>query len=78
MDKKSNNQEDSAEDKGTLALIAGAGFGVYGTTLAIAGGVVCPTCVIATPALIGYGLYKRQKAKNPQQPSLQDQKNSDN
>ncbi len=44
-------------------FFAGAGVGAYGTTLAVTAGYVCPMCVVAAPALIGWGLYERTQEK---------------
>lgn len=63
-------------DKGNLELAAGAGIGAYGTAMAITAGFVCPACVIAAPALLGAGLYKRHKAKKAEA-SLQNDHASD-
>ena len=49
--------------EGNDYLLMGGGVGVYGATLAAATGVVCPTCVIIAPALIGAGVYKKMKSK---------------
>ncbi|MEZ4443009.1 MAG: hypothetical protein R3B72_28195 [Polyangiaceae bacterium] len=37
----------------------GASIGAIGLLTATAFGAVCPACIVATPALLGYGLYKR-------------------
>jgi hypothetical protein len=41
----------------------GASIGAIGALSALAVGAVCPVCVIATPALLGVGLYKRIKLR---------------
>lgn len=43
----------------TELLTAALGIGAVGAIGAIVGGAVCPLCVIATPALLGMGLYRR-------------------
>jgi hypothetical protein len=43
----------------------GAGIGALGVVTATAFGAVCPVCVVAAPALIGAGLYKRYRAREP-------------
>lgn len=43
----------------TELLLAGAGIGALGAISAVVGAAVCPICVVATPALLGAGLYKR-------------------
>lgn len=40
-------------------MLTGAGIGVLGAVSAIIGGAVCPLCVVAAPALIGMGAYRR-------------------
>jgi hypothetical protein len=49
----------------TELLLAGAGIGTLGAISAVVGAAVCPICVVATPALIGAGLYKRWKERRP-------------
>ena len=46
-----------------LLLAAGAGLGTYSAASVAAFGMVCPLCIVATPALIGAGVYGRIKAK---------------
>jgi hypothetical protein len=41
------------------ALGTGLGIGAFGVASATLIGSVCPLCVVAAPALIGYGVYKR-------------------
>lgn len=45
----------------TEYLVAGLGIGTVGVVGAVVGAAVCPVCVVATPALLGVGLYKRWK-----------------
>lgn len=40
-------------------IAAGAGVGLIGLVTAAIGGVVCPICVVAAPALIGAGALRR-------------------
>ena len=47
----------------TQYLVAGASVGALGAISAIVGAAVCPVCVVATPALLGVGLYKRWKER---------------
>lgn len=68
---------DQKKDKGTLEIATGVSFGAYGMTLALTVGTICPTCIIATPAFLGYGFYKRQKARIDNKTSLQTAKNSE-
>jgi len=47
----------------TQLLTAGLGIGAIGLVTAAVGAAVCPVCVVATPALLGAGLYKRWKER---------------
>ena len=48
----------------TSALSLGVGIGALGLASAALLGSVCPACVIAAPALIGYGIHERvQRAR---------------
>jgi len=40
-------------------IFAGAGIGLLGALTAAIGGAVCPVCVVAAPALIGVGAFRR-------------------
>ncbi len=51
--------EQVQEANGMLSM--GAGIGAIGALSALAFGAVCPICVVATPALVGVGLYKRMR-----------------
>lgn len=54
---------------GTTQLLVGGGIGAYGVTLATTVGYVCPICVIAAPAFLGWGgvqkylYHKKNSAK---------------
>lgn len=37
----------------------GLGIGAFGAATAAAFGAVCPVCVVATPLLVGAGVWKR-------------------
>ena len=52
-------EKDRAEGNTCLAL--GGGLLALSAGTALVAGAVCPLCVIATPALLGYGAYKRIK-----------------
>jgi len=56
--------EDGRERKreANVTLAGGVGLGAFGVASAIAGGAVCPLCVVAAPALLGYGGYLRYRA----------------
>ena len=49
-------------DANTL-IVGGLGIGAFGIISAAIGGAVCPVCVVAAPALLGFGAYKRWKAR---------------
>jgi hypothetical protein len=49
------------KDDGTELLATGVGVGAIGVVGAVFLGATCPVCVVATPALIGAGLYKKWK-----------------
>ncbi len=52
------------EDRESAKLLwAGAGIGAIGVASAIAGAAVCPVCVVAAPALLGAGAFKRWRAR---------------
>jgi len=53
------------ERDSTRYLTMGASIGLLGALGAVAGAAVCPVCVVATPALLGVGLYKRWKERQP-------------
>ena len=54
------------EDASAL-VVSGIGIGVLGAIGAVIGGTVCPVCVVAAPALIGIGAFKRWRAARPAQ-----------
>jgi uncharacterized membrane protein YebE (DUF533 family) len=57
-----------AESNSLLATGAGvAALGVAGAAL----GAVCPLCVVAAPALVGAGVYKRWQARREQAAAAQ-------
>jgi hypothetical protein len=45
----------------TQYLTMGLGIGAVGAVGALVGAAACPVCIVATPALLGVGLYKRWK-----------------
>jgi hypothetical protein len=65
MNYKSANESDktpSVEELRTESnsyLGAGVGLGVFGVASGALLGAVCPLCIVATPALLGAGVYKR-------------------
>lgn len=56
-----STQSSEAADAGAL-ILGGLGIGALGVVSAAIGGAVCPVCVVAAPALLGAGAYKRWKA----------------
>jgi len=44
-------------------MATGLGIGVFGAAAALIGGAVCPVCVVATPALLGLGAFRRWRAR---------------
>lgn len=58
---KNINSDNKMDFSAFSSLAAGAGIGIYGTGSFILTGMICPSCVILTPALIGYGFYKYKK-----------------
>lgn len=58
------DEKDRADDKDAGTLLAtGAGIAAIGVAGAILGGAVCPVCVVAAPALIGMGAWKKLRAR---------------
>lgn len=56
-------KEDRRENDGNDLIATGVGVGAIGVAGAVLLGATCPLCVVATPALIGVGLYKKWKVK---------------
>ncbi len=61
-----HEQDQKTPERGDAnTLIAGGlGIGAFGLISAAIGGAVCPVCVVAAPALLGVGAYKRWKARS--------------
>jgi hypothetical protein len=59
MPRKTSDVTKPKPRESTELLVAGLGIGTLGAVSAIVGAAVCPICVVATPALLGVGLYKR-------------------
>lgn len=53
------NSGDEARRDANAAMGTGFGIGALGVASATLLGAVCPICVVAAPALIGYGVFKR-------------------
>lgn len=60
----SDDREPSARGEANRLLLAGAGIGAIGVASAIVGAAVCPVCVVAAPALLGAGAYKRWRSRD--------------
>jgi hypothetical protein len=62
-DERDDQHQTSDQDRheANAALGTGLGIGAFGAASAVLLGATCPLCVIASPALIGYGIYKRAK-----------------
>jgi hypothetical protein len=58
---KDTKATETQTDANTL-ILGGLGIGAFGVISAAIGGAVCPVCVVAAPALLGIGAYKRWKA----------------
>lgn len=61
---KTREQQDAS-----ALIVSGVGIGVLGAVAAVIGGAVCPVCVVAAPALIGIGAFRRWRAARPVPPS---------
>ena len=64
---RSEAQAEHAE--GTRLIASGIGLGALGAASAVVLGATCPLCVVGAPALVGFGFYKRWKAKGKAAPS---------
>ncbi len=62
---KTNESSEYKEEikKSNTCLATGAGVGAYGVGVKLSAGYFCPLCLIAAPAFLGVGVYKRWKAK---------------
>lgn len=58
--------------EGNELLGAGLGIGAFGVASGVLLGAVCPLCVVAAPALVGAGIYKRFAARRRAKRALQD------
>jgi len=54
---------DKAKRDANALMVSGAGIGVLGAVAAAIGGAVCPVCVVAAPALLGIGVFRRWRAR---------------
>ena len=60
-DDEKSQKDPGMTDANTL-IVGGIGIGAFGIISAAIGGAVCPVCVVAAPALLGVGAYKRWRA----------------
>ncbi len=65
MDKNNESISESRINANSL-LVTGASAGATGAAGALITGAVCPSCIIATPVLLGVGLLKRMKLNREQ------------
>lgn len=56
-------KDERPEKEGNELIFTGVSVGAIGLLGAAVLGAACPLCVVATPALIGTGLYKRWRGK---------------
>ena len=61
-DEEDREKDAGANDANSL-IVGGLGIGAFGIISAAVGGAVCPVCVVAAPALLGVGAYRRWKAR---------------
>ena len=54
-----NKSEKTLKDDSSKYLVCGLGLGGFATASLILTGAACPMCLIATPALIATGIYKK-------------------
>jgi hypothetical protein len=57
---------------GNDMILTGAGIGAIGVAGAVFLGATCPICVVATPALIGVGLFQKWRARRLAPPAEQE------
>ncbi|MEM9469932.1 MAG: hypothetical protein AAF988_07195 [Pseudomonadota bacterium] len=69
--------EKTTEEKGTGTLLLGSGIGAYGATNFALSGFICPACIIAAPALLGYGAYQRYKFNKNQRDAQKESSSQD-
>ena len=55
------NPNQLREESNSL-FAAALSVGVIGAVSAVVGGALCPVCVVAAPALVGAGAYKRWRS----------------
>jgi len=55
--------DDAARKDANGAIAMGLGIGAFGAASLALVGATCPLCVVAAPALVSWGLYKRVRAR---------------
>ena len=55
--------EDAARKEANSTIAMGLGIGAFGAASLALVGATCPLCVVAAPALVSWGLYKRLRAR---------------
>ena len=63
----SSGDEDERKEANTL-MLGGFGIGAVGMIAAAVGGAVCPVCVVAAPALLCAGAYRRWRTSKRRKP----------
>lgn len=64
-----SEERDEKRDANAM-MVAGVGVGALGAVTAAIGGALCPVCVVAAPALLGIGAYRRWRAGRPKETSV--------
>ena len=59
--REDERKEQLADSRNYLGM--GVSIGVVGAVSAALIGATCPVCIVATPALIGAGIFKRWQAR---------------
>jgi hypothetical protein len=55
---RADDKDDEKKDANVM-IAGGVGIGAIGLIGAAIGGAVCPVCVVAAPALVGAGVFRR-------------------
>ena len=58
-----DREKDTGTNDANSLIVGGLGIGAFGILSAAIGGAACPVCVVAAPALLGVGAYKRWKGR---------------
>lgn len=56
------SEDAKASRDATELMLSGAAIAVLGAVGAAVSGAVCPVCVVAAPALLGVGAFRRSRA----------------